>query len=132
MKYQLLFRAGTPTIALSRPLSGWLSGASSLSRNDRRASTSTRPAEGNGASYNSLYAPLRPFREAVMKHPATLLLLLGLSLVAAGLTGCGRALEPADDAPTPVTVSHPVERLVTDYQDFTGRTAAVQSVEVRA
>ena len=32
----------------------------------------------------------------------------------------------------PVTVSHPVERDVTDYADFTGRTAAVDSVEVRA
>ena len=32
----------------------------------------------------------------------------------------------------PVTVSYPVERDVTDYADFTGRTAAVDSVEVRA
>ena len=31
-----------------------------------------------------------------------------------------------------VTVSYPVERDVTDYADFTGRTAAVDSVEVRA
>src|SRR5205085_11164945 len=35
-------------------------------------------------------------------------------------------------APTPVTVSRPVERDVTDHTDFTGRTAAVDSVEVRA
>src|SRR5207253_9842603 len=34
--------------------------------------------------------------------------------------------------PIPVTVSHPVERHVTDYADFTARTAAVDSVEVRA
>ncbi|HEV3262358.1 MAG TPA: biotin/lipoyl-binding protein [Gemmataceae bacterium] len=48
-----------------------------------------------------------------------------------GLTGCTRApLEPP--APAPVTVSYPVERHVTDYVDFTGRTAAVDSVEVRA
>jgi RND family efflux transporter MFP subunit len=32
----------------------------------------------------------------------------------------------------PVTVSYPIERDVTDYADFTGRTAAVDSVEVRA
>jgi RND family efflux transporter MFP subunit len=32
----------------------------------------------------------------------------------------------------PVTVSYPIERDVTDYVDFTGRTAAVDSVEVRA
>ena len=35
-------------------------------------------------------------------------------------------------APTPVTVSRPVERYVTDYADFTARTAAIDSVEVRA
>ena len=34
--------------------------------------------------------------------------------------------------PTTVSVSYPIERNVTDYADFTGRTAAVHSVEVRA
>ena len=34
--------------------------------------------------------------------------------------------------PTTVAVSYPIERDVTDYADFTGRTAAVHSVEVRA
>ena len=57
-------------------------------------------------------------------------LLLGLCL---GLAGCAQAPSGAPAAaPTPVTVSHPVERDVTDYADFTGRTAAVDSVEVRA
>src|SRR6516164_2244079 len=56
--------------------------------------------------------------------------LLGLCL---GLAGCVRAPSAAPEAaPTPVTVSHPVERNVTDHADFTGRTAAVDSVEVRA
>src|SRR5215470_2725834 len=50
-----------------------------------------------------------------------------------GLTGCSRAPSEAPEAaPTPVTVSRPVERDVTDYVDFTGRTAAVDSVELRA
>jgi RND family efflux transporter MFP subunit len=50
-----------------------------------------------------------------------------------GLTGCSRAPSEAPEAaPTPVTVSRPVERDVTDHVDFTGRTAAVDSVEVRA
>src|SRR5260221_4099117 len=49
------------------------------------------------------------------------------------LTGCARApSEPSAAAPIPVTVSYPVERDVTDYADFTARTAAVDSVEVRA
>src|SRR5438105_478529 len=55
-------------------------------------------------------------------------LVLGCCL---GVTGCTRApQEPSE--PTPVTVSYPVERDVTDYAYFTGRTAAVDSVEVRA
>src|SRR5262245_39087979 len=49
------------------------------------------------------------------------------------LPGC----EPASDAvgaaaPPAVTVSQPVEREVTDYREYTGRTAAVGTVEVRA
>jgi RND family efflux transporter MFP subunit len=58
------------------------------------------------------------------------MLVLGLSV---GATGCARApsaLPPAP--PVSVTVSHPVERYVTDYADFTARIAAVDSVEVRA
>ncbi|MBV8234852.1 MAG: efflux RND transporter periplasmic adaptor subunit [Acidimicrobiia bacterium] len=58
------------------------------------------------------------------------ILLLGLCI---GLAGCTRVPSGAPEAaPTPVTVSRPVERDVTDYADFTGRTAAVDSVEVRA
>src|SRR5438105_5062709 len=60
----------------------------------------------------------------------TIVLVLGLCLA---LTGCTHApAEPAAAGPTPVTVSSPVERQVTDYADYTGRTAAVDSVEVRA
>jgi RND family efflux transporter MFP subunit len=49
----------------------------------------------------------------------------------AGLTGCTR---PPQEAlpPLTVTVSYPVEREVTDHADFTARTAAVDSVQVRA
>jgi RND family efflux transporter MFP subunit len=53
--------------------------------------------------------------------------------VCLALTGCARApAEAPAPAPMAVTVSYPVERDVTDYADFTGRTAAVDSVEVRA
>jgi len=49
------------------------------------------------------------------------------------LAGCARAPSEAPAAaPPPVTVSYPVEREVTDYADFTARTAAVDSVELRA
>src|SRR5258708_604048 len=69
-----------------------------------------------------------------MKYTSTYLagsfLALGFCLA---LTGCTRtSREPPAEAPPTVTVSHPVEREVTDYADFTSRTAAVDSVEVRA
>ena len=61
---------------------------------------------------------------------SSLALVLGFCL---GLTGCSRAPSDAPPAaPIPVTVSYPVEREVTDYADFTARTASVDSVEVRA
>src|SRR5258708_33633612 len=50
-----------------------------------------------------------------------------------GLAGCSHA--PADapgKSPPAVTVSYPLQREVTDYQDYTGRTAAVDSVQVQA
>jgi RND family efflux transporter MFP subunit len=49
------------------------------------------------------------------------------------VAGCARsAAEAPVDAATPVSVSYAVEREVTDYAEYTGRTAAVDSVEVRA
>src|SRR5688572_28610331 len=57
-------------------------------------------------------------------------LLPGLCLA---LAGCTREhAEAPAAAPPAVTVSYPVEREVTDYADFTARTAAVESVELRA
>src|SRR5207249_7984345 len=67
---------------------------------------------------------------AAMTYPLLRLFVLGSCL---GLLGCAqRPTEAPVTAPLPVTVSHPVEREVTDYADFTARTAAVDSVEVRA
>jgi hypothetical protein len=45
-----------------------------------------------------------------------------------GLAGCAQAPSEAPDKPLPtVTVGNPLQREVTDYQDYTGRTAAVDS-----
>src|SRR5437588_4196269 len=56
-----------------------------------------------------------------------------LLCLSTGVAGCARAPSEAPvTSPTPVTVSYPVEREVTDYVDFTGQTAAVDSVQVRA
>jgi membrane fusion protein, multidrug efflux system len=62
--------------------------------------------------------------------------LYGLSpilIVLAGLlAGCGEKPAPqAAAAAPPVTVAHPVKRTVTDWDEFTGRFDAVESVEVR-
>jgi RND family efflux transporter MFP subunit len=49
------------------------------------------------------------------------------------LAGCSRAPSEAPAAaPPPVTASYPVAREVTDHADYTARTAAVESVELRA
>jgi RND family efflux transporter MFP subunit len=58
------------------------------------------------------------------------IVLLGLVLGLAGCTGAPSGVPEA--APIPVTVSRPIERYVTDYADFTARTAAVDAVELRA
>jgi len=57
----------------------------------------------------------------------------GWVLVGIGMAGCARGTaEPAPPPPPLVDVSRPVERTITDHADYTGRTAAVDSVEVRA
>jgi RND family efflux transporter MFP subunit len=57
-------------------------------------------------------------------------LVIGLFLL---LAGCGEpSNESAGNAPLSVAVSYPVEREVTDYADYTARTEAVDSVQVRA
>jgi RND family efflux transporter MFP subunit len=65
-----------------------------------------------------------------MRHPAIHFLAVGFCVAVAG---CARESSSApESAPLPIKVSYPVERSVTDYADFTARTAAVDSVEVRA
>ena len=65
-----------------------------------------------------------------MRRPLTFLGATSLCLGAS--VGCSQ--NPSDaPPPTPtVTVSYPLQREVTDYQDYTGRTAAVDSVQVQA
>ena len=69
-----------------------------------------------------------------MRFP--LLALAGSALVCGcclALTGCAPvASAPVAPPPVSVAVSCPVQREVTDYADFTARTTAVDSVEVRA
>src|SRR5580700_8153242 len=59
---------------------------------------------------------------------------LALALVGClAIAGCVRAPAQQPTMPTPVvTVSYPLERELADYAEFTGQTAAVKSVDVRA
>jgi multidrug efflux system membrane fusion protein len=58
---------------------------------------------------------------------------VGLVWLVALLSGCGHPPGPAANPSLPVIpVSRPVQRQVTDFVDYTGRTDAVQSVAVRA
>jgi multidrug efflux system membrane fusion protein len=62
-----------------------------------------------------------------LRITSALVLALGL-----GLEGCTRApsgLPPPE--PTSIPVSYPVQRETTDFVDFTGRTEAIQSVDIR-
>ena len=46
--------------------------------------------------------------------------------------GCESKREPPLSAPPTIEVTHPLQQEVTDYADYVGRTAAIDSVEVRA
>jgi RND family efflux transporter MFP subunit len=50
-----------------------------------------------------------------------------------GVVGCNRPpAEGPGGGPPAVTVSEPLQREITDYAEYTGRTAAIDSVQVRA
>lgn len=60
-------------------------------------------------------------------------LLPGLLVVLlAAQPGCKQAMPPTSYGLPTVAVAQPIERAVTEYEDFTGRTDAVNSVDVRA
>jgi RND family efflux transporter MFP subunit len=58
-------------------------------------------------------------------------LILGTLALLAGCSAFAPNGPPGKEPPT-VTVSYPLQREVTDYQDYTGRTAAVDTVQVQA
>src|SRR5262245_13663374 len=56
----------------------------------------------------------------------------GLVLLIGVLAGCSSTPPVAETPPPPVSVSQPLTREVIDHDDFEGRIAAVETVEVRA
>src|SRR5690349_11065789 len=71
----------------------------------------------------------RPWRLPMVRN--CLLLLIGAFGLAAG-GGCHPSPQLPPAQPPTIPVSQPVQREVTDYVDYTGRTDAVESVGVRA
>ena len=73
-------------------------------------------------------------RGGALQKPAGVGLVLAASIgVALSLAGCNRpAPAPAAYPPAPVTVAHPVQREVTEWDTYTGYLEAVESVNVSA
>src|SRR5580698_6940293 len=57
---------------------------------------------------------------------------LGIALSLSALTGCGQGQQQGAAPPPSVTVASPVQRTVTDQDEYVGRFVAVDSVEVRS
>src|SRR5258708_36472131 len=61
------------------------------------------------------------------------LLLLSLFVTASWLVGCDNKPAATAAPPTPsVTVARPVQKLINEWDEYTGRFAGVETVEVRA
>jgi len=58
--------------------------------------------------------------------------LLGALFVTAGVAGCGQGQQQAAPALPTVTVANPTQRTVVDQDEYVGRFAAVNSVEIRS
>lgn len=86
------------------------------------ANEASVPVAGNGLSERTAAR----FRRRVT---FTITLFVGSTLA---VTGCKEPPQQVSTTPPAVSVSHPVEREVTDYAEFTARVAAVESTEVRA
>lgn len=64
---------------------------------------------------------------------ATLPLTGLLTILVVALAGCAKPPPPAAEAPPPaVTVAHPIEEEVQDFEEFTGRVEGSQFVQIRA
>jgi multidrug efflux system membrane fusion protein len=54
------------------------------------------------------------------------------AMIAAALYGCSKSEAAGPPPPAPVTVANPLQERIVDWDDFTGRFEATQTVEVRA
>ena len=57
---------------------------------------------------------------------------VALAVCALALAGCDRKPAAAAAPPPPVTVAHPLQKNITEWDEYTGRFQAVETVEIRA
>jgi multidrug efflux system membrane fusion protein len=71
-------------------------------------------------------------RGASRRQVFRVVLPVALALSALALAGCGRKPTAAAPPPPPVTVAHPLQKNITEWDEYTGRFQAVETVEIRA
>jgi multidrug efflux system membrane fusion protein len=57
--------------------------------------------------------------------------ILALSIFCEVLSGCNKPPPPPTPAPPPVTIAKPIKKEIVEWDEYTGRTGAVESVDVR-
>jgi RND family efflux transporter MFP subunit len=91
-----------------------------LEAQHRQTRCAWTPAALAGLSSDSKYGRMRRGRRGL------------LLLMAAACAACNRSNRYAPPPPPEVTVSRPVDQEVTTYNEFTGYTAAIETVDIRA
>ena len=81
---------------------------------------------------NAVIPPERSAPEIVSRFHSLRRLSPLAVLLAAALAGCDKPATQAAAPPPSVTVAQPTKRVVTDWDEFTGRFEAVEEVQVRA
>src|SRR5262249_41173962 len=74
----------------------------------------------------------RFIRSPLRRAMAVLCLALLGPALAIFVSGCNQAPPPAQKKEVSVVVTRPIKDVVTDFQDFTGRLDALQTVDIRA
>ena len=67
-----------------------------------------------------------------MTAPRFSAVLIFAALASMSIVGCGQKAQVVAPPPAEVIVSHPLKKEVTQYLEFTGTTAALEFVEIRA
>jgi multidrug efflux system membrane fusion protein len=67
----------------------------------------------------------------LLRQIRTLRGILALSILCEELSGCTKPPPPPAPAPPPVTIAKPIKKEIIEWDEYTGRTDAVESVDVR-